>query len=145
MTTKNDGVERLRIDKWLWYARFFKSRTRASALCVSGKLRLGGDIVRKAHRTLCVGDILTFPQGRRICVVRVLALAGRRGPVDVAQELYEDLAPDSSPVGATQGFYEKLAPRSSLIGAVLGPRRPQGAGRPTKKDRRAIVRLKGGA
>ena len=66
-----------RIDQWLWYARFFKSRSLATKLCHAGKLRVGGSLIRKAHAKLRVGDVLTFPQGRHIRVVKVLALGLR--------------------------------------------------------------------
>ena len=68
----------IRADKWLWYARFFKTRTLASKVCASGKLRLSGSLVAKAHQKVKVGDVLTFPQGRHIRVVRVIALGSRR-------------------------------------------------------------------
>lgn len=119
----------LRVDKWLWYARFFKSRTRASEFCASGKLRVSGEIVRKAHRPLRVGDVLTFPHGRRIRVVRVKALAQGRGPAAAAEKLYEDLAP-ASPL------------LDNAVGGGPVARRTRGAGRPTKVERRAIARLK---
>ena len=67
------GQTSLRLDKWLWYARFFKSRALASSVCQSGKIRLGGQPVSKAHQSVNPGDVLTFPQGRHIRVVKVLA------------------------------------------------------------------------
>ncbi|MGB8275523.1 MAG: RNA-binding S4 domain-containing protein [Alphaproteobacteria bacterium] len=118
---------RLRVDKWLWQARFFKSRTRASALCAAGRLRVGGQVVTKAHHPVGPGDVLTFPMGSRIRVVRILALGGRRGPAAEAALLYEDL----SPVPA--------AKKTDVPHSV----RARGSGRPTKADRRAITRLKG--
>lgn len=120
----------LRLDKWLWYARFFKTRSLASEVCNAGQLRVGGGIVSKAHQKVRVGDILTFPQGRHIRVVKVLALATRRGPAPEAQALYEDLNPPSR---------ESRLPRE----AAQGPRRAAGAGRPTKRDRRLMDRLHG--
>jgi ribosome-associated heat shock protein Hsp15 len=82
-----------RLDKWLWAARFFKSRTGAAALCAEGKIRMSGRVISKAHVTVRVGDVLTFPLGRHIRVVKVLALAARRGPAAEARGLYEDLNP----------------------------------------------------
>ena len=120
----------LRLDKWLWYARFFKTRSLASEVCNAGRLRVGGEIVSKAHQKVRVGDVLTFPQGRHIRVVKVLALATRRGPAPEAQALYEDLNPPSR---------ESRLPRE----AAQGPRRAPGAGRPTKRDRRLMDRLHG--
>jgi ribosome-associated heat shock protein Hsp15 len=121
------GTETLRLDKWLFFARFFKSRALATALCESGKLRLSGTTVDKGHAKLRVGDVLTFPQGRHIRVIKVLALAARRGPAQEAQALYEDLSPPES-----QPPLPKDAARSS------------GSGRPTKRERRELMRLKGG-
>jgi len=86
-------VDSIRLDKWLWHARFFKSRTRASALCEEGRVRVGGKIVAKAHYAVKVGDVLTFPQGNRIRVVRVSALIARRVSAPEAATLYDDIAP----------------------------------------------------
>lgn len=120
-----------RLDLWLWHARFFRSRSKASAFCSSGNLRLDGRHIEKAHQAVRVGDVLTFPQGRQIRVVRVLALAGRRGPASEAALLYEDLNPPS---------IEKRLPADSAT--VIAQRAP-GSGRPTKKERRALDRLIG--
>lgn len=120
----------LRIDKWLWYARFFKSRTQASKLCGSGKLRRNSELIGKAHATLKVGDVLTFPKESDVRVIRVLALDIRRGPAAEAQTLYEDLEP---PMPRNK----KTGPLSSTTAV-----RDAGAGRPTKADRRAIDKLR---
>jgi ribosome-associated heat shock protein Hsp15 len=122
----------LRLDKWLWYARFFKTRSLATGVCNAGRLRIGGEIVSNAHHKVHPGDILTFPQGRQIRVVKILALAGRRGPAPEAQALYEDLSPPSK---------ESRLPRDAALGAVREP----GSGRPTKRDRRALEKIRGGA
>ena len=116
----------LRADKWLWYARFFKTRSLASKACNAGQLRIDGAVVSKANSKLKVGDVLTFPQGRHIRVVKVLALGTRRGPAVEARALYEDLKPPAKD--------NKLPPDAQSA-------RPRGAGRPTKKQRRALERL----
>lgn len=121
--------ESLRIDRWLWYARFFKSRTLAGKLCAGGRVRLNGNLIGKAHATLRAGDVLTFPQARSIRVIRVLALGTRRGPAAEAQTLYEDLQPPG--------------PREESPTKPAAPQREPGSGRPTKAERRAIDRLKG--
>ena len=82
---------KLRLDKWLWQARFFKGRGDAADMVAEGYLRLNGTHCTKAGHAVAVGDILTFPQGKQIKVVRVLALGYRRGPASEAQALYEDL------------------------------------------------------
>ena len=84
---------RLRLDKWLWYARFYKSRALASGACATGRMRVNGVSITKAHQAVKAGDVLTFPQGPHIRVIRVLSLGVRRGPASEARLLYEDLAP----------------------------------------------------
>ena len=83
----------MRIDRWLWHARFFKSRSLATELVASGRLRLNRRRITKSHGTLHPGDILVFPQDRRVRIVRVIAISTRRGPAGEAAELYEDLVP----------------------------------------------------
>ena len=90
-------TDAIRLDKWLWQARFFKSRALASRLCAAGRVRIDGVKVEKAHFAVRPGQVLTFPQGRRIRVVRVLALGTRRGPAKEAARLFEDLS-DEAPV-----------------------------------------------
>ncbi len=90
------GPGAVRLDKWLWHARFAKTRVLAGQLCQSGRLRLGGEIVSKGHRLVRIGDVLTFPAGRHIRTIRVAALAMRRSPAEEAHRLYEDLAPPST-------------------------------------------------
>jgi ribosome-associated heat shock protein Hsp15 len=123
-----DGSDRLRLDKWLWQARLCKSRTLAARLCEGGRLRLGGSAVSKAHQAVRVGDVLTFPQGPFIRVVRVLKLGLRRGPASEARALYEDLAPPEKDAALP------TAPRTAA--------RSRGSGRPTKAERRAIDHLR---
>lgn len=87
----------LRLDKYLWHARFFKSRSQAASYVGEGRLRLDGTVVAKPNQAVRVGCVLTFPLGPRIRVVRVLALGARRGPPAEARSLYEDL---DAPAGA---------------------------------------------
>ncbi len=123
-------MESRRLDKWLWYARFFKSRSLATKFCASGKLRLNEQVVKKAHHGLRVGDVLTFPRGPHIRVVRVVGLGTRRGPAPEAQALYDDLDPPQ--------------PRKKSDPRPMKPaRREPGSGRPTKRERRDTDRLKG--
>lgn len=88
----------LRIDKWLWHARFFKSRSQASAFCGEGRVRLNRRHIERASAPVRVGDVLTFALGHAIRVVRVEALGARRGPPAEARTLYTDLAPAAEPV-----------------------------------------------
>jgi ribosome-associated heat shock protein Hsp15 len=92
-----NAAARLRLDKWLWQARFVKSRSLAASLIEAGSVRVNGTRVTKAGRDVTPGDTLTFPQGQRIRVVRILALGLRRGPAPEAQAMYLDLEPDRSP------------------------------------------------
>jgi ribosome-associated heat shock protein Hsp15 len=94
--------DRIRIDKWLWQARFFKTRSLASGVVTSGHLRLNGVKMTKPGHDVRPGDVLTFPQGGHIRVVRVLASGTRRGPAEEARTLYADLdgkAKEPGPAG----------------------------------------------
>jgi ribosome-associated heat shock protein Hsp15 len=90
------AAPKLRLDKWLWHARFVKSRGLAAELIEAGSVRVNGTRVTRPGRDIAQGDTLTFPQGPRIRVVRVLALGLRRGPAPEAQTLYLDLDPGAS-------------------------------------------------
>lgn len=84
---------RLRIDKWLWQARFFRSRVQAAELVGGGQCRVNGNRIVKPGYGISAGDVLTFVQAGRVRVVRVEALGQRRGPASEALGLYSDLAP----------------------------------------------------
>jgi len=120
----------LRLDKWLWFARFVKTRSLATKLIVDGRMRVNGAPTHKAHYAVKVGDVLTFPLGPHIRVIKVVALGSRRGPAPEAQTLYEDLDPPR-PAAAQQ----------ASANASFEERKP-GAGRPTKRDGRRIAQLK---
>ena len=85
-----DGI---RLDKWLWQARFFKSRRLASKICAAGKVRVEGEIVHKSHYIVRVGNVLTFNKSPDVKVVRIEALGTRRGPVMEARTLYSEIVP----------------------------------------------------
>ena len=121
----------LRLDKWLWYARFFKTRTQATRLIQSGKLRLNGDIITKPHRAASVGSILTFPKAKNIRVIKIVKLGQRRGPAPEAISLYEDISPVTLKLN-----------RDEKIKEIYFEKRKTGNGRPTKKHRRQTSRLK---
>ena len=82
--------DRQRIDRWLWCARFFKTRSLAAKFVAGGKVRVNGTRVTKAAHTLKVGDVLTFPLGPGVRVVEVLGFVARRGSATVAATLYDD-------------------------------------------------------
>ncbi|MBB4284872.1 RNA-binding S4 domain-containing protein [Roseospira goensis] len=120
--------ETLRLDKWLWHARFRKTRGLAQALCTGGHVRLNGTPVAKASVAVRPGDDLELILGPYRRRVRVVALGTRRGPAPEAQALYEETAPPER-----------------LHDPVMAPTllRAAGSGRPTKRDRRAMDRLRG--
>lgn len=85
-------AETHRLDRWLWFARFFRSRAAASRFCLAGKVRVNRVPVAKPDYEVRIGDVLTFvAPGDRLCIVRVLALGHRRGPAAEARGLYEGL------------------------------------------------------
>ena len=86
---------RIRIDKWLWHARFFKTRALAQRASESGIVRLNGARVVKSGHGIKLGDILTVPSGREAVAVRVVAFGERRGPAPEARLLYEIVAGNS--------------------------------------------------
>ena len=112
-----------RVDKWLWHARFFKTRGLAAKLVTGGHLRVNGNRIAKPSVMIGAGDTLTFPQSRRIRVIRIATIGVRRGPAPEAQTLYEDLTPPE----------EKPEPSAQI----------ERKGRPTKKDRRTARLLRG--
>jgi ribosome-associated heat shock protein Hsp15 len=120
-----EPLQSVRLDKWLWAARVFKTRGVAAEACDGGKVDVNEQAAKPA-RPLRPGDVVrvSLPQGRRR-ILKVAALGERRGPAAVARTLFEDLTPPEPPRA-------RLAPP---------PRREPGAGRPTKRERRAIDRL----
>jgi len=111
------GSDPIRLDKWLWHARFFKTRGIATRQISAGHVRLNASRVNKPSQQVGPGDTLTFVQGDRVRVVRVLSCGARRGPAAEAQTLYDDLSPEAAPSDAG------------------GPQLRTG-GRPTGKERR---------
>lgn len=127
MNTGNDG-EKYRIDKWLWAARFFKTRSLATAAIECGKV-LVNDARIKPARAVAPGDMLDIRIGPLQFVVEVLALSNKRGSATEAQKLYRET--DAS------------RQRRLAIAALLKEQPPfHFKGRPTKRDRRDIERFK---
>jgi len=121
--------DRQRVDKWLWFARVVKTRTLAQKLAVSGRVRKNREKIASASEQVRGGDVLTITLDHRVLVLRVVGLGERRGPASEAQALYEDLSPPAPP----RMSGERLAAPGL---------RPQGAGRPTKRERREIDRFR---
>ena len=124
-----------RIDKWLWHARFARTRTLAARLAVSGQLRLDRARVTRASAMVRPGNVLTLALGGHIHILRITALAERRGSAADAQLLYDRIDAPAQRLG-TAGQRPPARPAAGEAGAPA--RRPQGAGRQTKKDRRAL-------
>src|SRR5882762_2511127 len=122
-------TESVRLDKWLWAARFFKTRALAAAAVAGGKVQINGSRAKPVK----VGDDLRVRVGPYEWLVTVRALSERRGPPKDAQLLY-----DESPEG--RGARERLAQAHKIAPAPTY----QGKGRPTKKDRRELQRLEEG-
>jgi ribosome-associated heat shock protein Hsp15 len=121
---------RLRIDKWLWAARFFKTRSLAAEALDKGRVRIGGELV-KASKDVRVGDLVTVEIGHAVWEVEVLGLCEVRGPASVAQTLYAE-----TQTSRARRLVEQE--RRRLF------REPAEAlhGRPTKRDRRTIDKLR---
>ena len=90
------------MDKYLWFARFFKTRSLATKRANGGRIRINGNKIKKSSDTVRIGDILTFAQGNEIRVIRVLNLGTRRGPAQEAQSLYKDITPNEDTDEATR-------------------------------------------
>jgi ribosome-associated heat shock protein Hsp15 len=131
-TISTDPGARTRIDKWLWAARFFKTRSLAADAVEKGRVRIGGAAVKPA-KDVRVGDLVTIEIERVVWEVRVLGICEVRGPASVAQTLYAE-TPESQAKRAAQAEQRRTHPEPA---AELH-------GRPTKRDRRIIDKLSGG-
>lgn len=118
---------KLRIDKWLWAARFFKTRALASEAVKGGKVEINGQ-KPKPSKTIQLGDTLRVTQAHRKVEIKVLVLSDRRGSSDQAMSLYELIS-------------EERLQRKPTVDMALVGYREKGAGRPTKRDRRKIDSL----
>ncbi len=83
----------MRLDKWLWFARFARTRSLAARLCAAGAVTVGGSAATRPSQGVRVGDVVSVPQGRLLHTVRVAALGTRRGPAEEARRLYAPEAP----------------------------------------------------
>lgn len=120
-------MDRLRIDKWLWAARFFKTRSLAADEIGKHRVQLNGDVA-KASREVKAGDTVTIRLGPITRVVRVLGISGQRGPAPIAQQLYEETA-ESLAAQAAAREQRRLGSEPALSIEQ---------GRPTKRDRRDL-------
>jgi ribosome-associated heat shock protein Hsp15 len=121
----------VRVDKWLWSVRVYKTRTAATDACAAGRVSVNGEHAKPATKVK-VGDTVRAKRGDRVVVYRVVELVEKRVSAPRAAECVEDLSPPPEPRDAL----DTVAP---LFGV-----RDRGTGRPTKRDRRQIERLRGG-
>ena len=124
-------MDRVRIDKWLWAAQFFKTRALASRACELGRIEFNGSDVKPA-REIRAGDLLRIKNDTGEFIVEVLALSEMRGPAPTAQTLYRES-------DASREMRLKLAEERKAMPRVEGFRE----GKPSKRDRRQIGRLRG--
>lgn len=127
----SENEDKTRIDKWLWAARFYKTRALAAEAIRGGKVQVNGERVKRA-KPLRIGDQVRIRQGPYEHLIVVRALADQRGPAARAAALYEE-RPESL------AARETLALQLRSLHAAFLPER----GRPTKRDRREIEKLKG--
>lgn len=119
-------MDKVRIDKWLWAVRFYKSRTLASEACDSGKVKQDGDSL-KASKLISVGNTITIRHNYTTKIIRVEKVIDKRLSAALVQDCYTDLSPpDEETTRLTSVFHRSMGVRD------------KGAGRPTKKDRREI-------
>jgi len=123
----------VRIDKWLWAARFFKSRSLAARACELGRIEFSGQAA-KASREVRAGDLLRVKNDSGEFELEVLLLSEIRGPAAVAQTLYRETE-------KSRELRLKLAEERKAMPQFEAPRE----GRPSKRDRRQIARLRGRA
>ena len=123
-------IRKERLDKFLFFSRAIKSRTLAQKFIESGAIRVNSERTDRSDLKVGAGDVLTMSLNNRIIVWRILDCGTRRGPAPEAQGLYEDLSPPALPKAQMSPYGAAIAPRGD------------GAGRPTKKERRETDKLR---
>ena len=87
-----DGkIDKVRIDKWLWWARFFKTRSLSAKKISNGAVRVNSCRVLKPSAEITIDDVLTLKQGKKVRVIRVVSLGQKREKYDIAKKMYEDI------------------------------------------------------
>ena len=120
-----------RIDKWLWHARFAKTRTVAQKLVTGGNVRLDREKITNNSQKVKIGQVLTLSLPREIKVIKIEAFAEKRGSFQIAQTLYEDLTPVPEKTEKQEFEPDKNAPIKD-------------DGRPSKHQRKQLLKLKRG-
>ncbi len=126
-----EPLQKVRTDKWLWAARFFKTRALATDAIKGGKVHINGHKV-KPSRLLNIGDIISVSKGYYKTVVNILALSDKRGPAKVATLLYEE---------TKESIEQRLLITEQTKSQKLAHNDYAGKGRPSKRDRRHIIRF----
>ena len=127
-----EPIRKERLDKFLFFSRALKSRTLAQKVIETGAIRVNSERTDRSDLKVGAGDVLTMSLHGRNMVWRILDCGTRRGPAAEAQGLYEDLSPPALPKSELSPYDAAIAPRGD------------GAGRPTKKERRDTDRLRDG-
>ena len=120
-------TEKIRLDTWLWYARFYKSRSLSSKAILSGKLRVNSNKTIKPASKVKINDVLTINHVNMVRIIQVQSLGARRGPASEAQKLYKDLSADATGASNIKHVSEKSKKDTNK--------------RPTKKDRRILDKI----
>ena len=120
-------TEKIRLDTWLWYARFYKSRSLCSKAILNGKLRVNSNKTMKPASKVKTNDVITINHVHMVRIIQVQSLGHRRGPASEAQQLYKDLSGNTSSAFKIKNALEKPKKDSNK--------------RPTKKDRRILDKI----
>ena len=120
-------TEKIRLDTWLWYARFYKSRSLSSKAILSGKLRVNSNKIIKPASKVKINDVLTINHVNMVRIIQVQILGARRGPASEAQKLYNDLSENKTGAPNKKKVSEKFKKDTNK--------------RPTKKDRRILDKI----
>ena len=120
-------TEKIRLDIWLWYARFYKSRSLSSKAILSGKLRVNSIKIIKPASKVKINDVLTINHINTVRIIQIQSIGARRGPASEAQALYNDLSADATAAFKIKDVSEKSKKDTNK--------------RPTKKDRRILDKI----
>ena len=120
-------TEKIRLDIWLWYARFYKSRSLSSKAILSGKVRVNSNKIIKPASKVKINDVLTINHVNTVRIIQIQSIGARRGPASEAQALYKDLSADVTAASKIKDVSEKSKKDTNK--------------RPTKKDRRILDKI----
>lgn len=129
MTEETSSNLSQRIDKWLWHARFYKTRSIAQKQVATGKIRVDREKISSPSRKVSAGNVLTITRDRDIKIIEILGVADKRGPYSEAQLLYNDMSPPKPEKQKQEQTKESMS-------------RIQSEGRPTKHQRKQIMAMK---